>query len=680
MGTASTIGNNGKNNSSVKKSIGKTLLMCLLPVIIIGVVAIILILSFNAKATIEDVSLMDLQAETQANAYNIGTGFRMLLAKFGQYCDTMEQVPFEDEEAILKYIEPSTNYTIINNTGIYIGYEDDTYVFANHTIQAPDWKPTQRDWYKLAQGHETFIESDPYVDSSTGQLCVSFVRQNSFYNGMEGVCAVDVFLGDIQNEASKYTPMKTGNSMILAGDYIISYVNQDLNGKKISESGNAFLSSVKAYIDSGSTAVTKIKNPLSGLEYYVCYYNIQGTSWNMVSSVPVNDVLASSNRFMIIAMIAMIALIFIITVIILITISRVITKPVNSLSNSILKISSGDFTTQMPQDKGDEIGLISKEMENYVQVMNDTISNIQERAEQLQFDSNSSKDASSKMTEGANEQSKSMEQIQTTMDDISNAVGELANNATMLAQSVAELTDNGNKTNEIMLSLVDQAEVGQNDMSNVQKNMEVITSSMSDMNDVVSTVGDSADKITEIVEMIDSISEQTNLLSLNASIEAARAGEAGKGFAVVADEIGKLAQNSQEAAKEISDIIAEITNLIKDLAEKSQANMEAITNSSGAVSKAGDSFSKINQELNSTADTMRNMIGMMANVNDIASSVAAISEQQSASSEEITATVANLAVSAQEIADESKGVENVANSVSDSAISINELLSRFTIR
>ena len=119
MGSAST---NGNNNYSVKKSIGKTLLMCLLPVIIIGVVAIILILSFNAKATIEDVSLMDLQAETQTNAYNIGTGFRMLLAKFGQYCDTMEQVPFEDEEAILKYIEPSTNYTIINNTGIYIPY------------------------------------------------------------------------------------------------------------------------------------------------------------------------------------------------------------------------------------------------------------------------------------------------------------------------------------------------------------------------------------------------------------------------------------------------------------------------------------------------------------------------------------------------------------------------------
>ena len=663
----------------VKRSIGKTLLIYLLPIIVVGIVGIIVFISYNARQIITEISLMDLKAEGQANGGELGSVFEMLTAKDGQYCDTLERVPFEDHNAMLKYVEPSADYNTVENTGIYIGFSDDSYFFANHQVQPADWRPTQRGWYEEGKDQETFVCTEPYVDANNGELCVTFVRNVNFVNGEFGVAAVDVFLTDLQEKVNALTPMKTGGSMVLDGDYIISYFDAEKNGTLVSESGSKYLEQVKALVESGNTEVVTINQDSTNTDYYVCVSAIPGTTWSLISSVAVDDVMAEANHFMLISLFAMIALVVIVTTVILVTINRVITKPVGGLSSSILKISDGDFTTKMPDDKGDEIGLISKEMQRFVQIMNGAIGSIQGRAEKLQEDSETSKDASSKMSTEAGDQSVSMGQIQETMDDISNAVGELAENATNLAHAVSDLTDNGNSTNDTMIALVDQAKIGQEDMTEVQRSMDNINESMSEMNDVVVTVGESAKQITDIVQMIDSIAEQTNLLSLNASIEAARAGEAGKGFAVVADEIGKLAQNSQDAAKEIGDIIKQITGLISDLADKSQRNMESINASGEVVEKAGTSFSKIYDDLNQAASVMQDMIHMMGEVNDIAASVAAISEEQSASSEEITATIYTLTESANQIATESQGVEDVANSVSDSALAINDELSKFKI-
>ncbi|MBE5910802.1 methyl-accepting chemotaxis protein [Pseudobutyrivibrio sp.] len=663
----------------VKRGIGKTLLLTLLPIVVIGIAGIIVFISYNARAVITEISLMDLKAEGESNAKTLGAEIQQLTAKAGQYCDTLENVYFEDHDAMLKYIEPSADYDAIENTGIYIGFSDDSYFFANHQIQPDDWRPTERGWYAQGMDQETFVCTEPYIDANNGQICVTFVRNINFYNGEFGVAAIDVFLTELQEDVSTLTPMKTGGSMVLDGDSIISYFDANLNGTLVSESGSKYLEEVKSFVESGSDEVIVINQDSTNTDYYVSAANIPGTTWTLISSVAVDDVMADANHFMLISLTVMILLIIVIVAVILVTINKVITKPVKGLSNSILRISDGDFTTKMPKDKGDEIGLISKEMDRFVQIMNGAISSIQGKAEQLQEDSETSKNASGKMSTEAGDQSVSMGQIQETMDDISNAVGELAENATHLAHAVSDLTDNGNSTNDVMLALVDQAKIGQEDMTEVQKNMARITESMGEMNDVVVTVGDSAKQITDIVQMIDSIAEQTNLLSLNASIEAARAGEAGKGFAVVADEIGKLAQNSQDAAKEIGDIIRQITGLISDLAEKSQHNTDSINESGEAVEKAGTSFNKIYDDLNSAADTMKNMISMMGEVNDIASSVAAISEEQSASSEEITATIYTLTESANQIATESQGVETVANSVSDSALAINDELARFKI-
>jgi methyl-accepting chemotaxis protein len=667
------------NKPKLKRSISKTLLTVILPVVAIGILVIIIFLNNQASSSMIELSKMDLQAETESNARELGTPFQMLTAKYGEYADTLENVAFADKQAIADYIAPSVNYQPVANTGIYIGFDDGSYLFANGTIQADDWDPRTRDWYAIGMENDTFIVTDAYTDSSTGELCVTYTRRVDMYDGSKAVMAMDVFLSDLQTKVNELTPMTTGRSAVYSPTQFISYSKDEYNGTLISENPSNYLNDLLeyAYNDNETDVVERTMDV--GTTNYVAKYAIPGTTWVMLSVVSEDDVLAKSVKFRNIAILFMVIVLAVIIAIVLFAIQKIIAKPVGQLSDGIIKVSEGDFTTVLPKGKGDEIGLISEEMSNYITKMKETIRGIQERADRLLTDSGASKEASNFMTNEANDQSVSMGQIQEAMDGISRAVTELAENATDLAQSVSELTSKGHSTNDVMLDLVKQAEVGQKDMTSVEQNMGHITDSMSEMNDVVNVVRESAEKINEIVDMIDSIAEQTNLLSLNASIEAARAGEAGKGFAVVADEIGNLATNSQDAAKEIATIISEITSEIVKLSDKSQNNMSAIGESSEAVKKAGESFQLIYGELDNAAGTMSSMIEMMNSVNDIASNVAAISQEQSASTEEVMATVENLAESATDIAGTSKNVEDAANSVSESAETIHGALSQFKI-
>ena len=673
-------GSNKKSQKGkgAKRSISSKLLVILLPMITIAILFIILFLSGQARKIIIETSENSLEQETVANANMFAGDIGKFIGQLDALAITLQQFDFEDNAAILKFLtDESTKFSKDAPNGIYLALDDGSWIDPSGWEPDADYVAADRPWYQDGIKNSSFALGSPYLDSVTNSMVVPVARAITLADGRSGVAASDLSLASIMETVSGLSPMGHGTTILLDGDSILSYYEDSYNGSSVSEhSDDAFLQAL--YQNIASTGlVQEIK--VDGAKYFVDFEPVNGTSWTLISSVREKDVLQELNRFQIVCWVMAVIVILAIAIVMLKLISSIITKPVQELTDNIIRITDSDFTVNIDDSGNDEIGLMNKNMKKFITHMRTSLGQMRDETTQLSKEALSSRSSSENMNTQAKEQSDSMEQIRGAMDGMAGAVTELATNATELAGMVSDLTSEGSVADETMKNLVEKAGEGQRDMKVVTSSMDAIATAMKDMNDVVVDVEESAKQITGIVEMINSIAGQTNLLSLNASIEAARAGEAGKGFAVVATEIGSLANDSAEASREIGAIINEIRGQITNLAEKSAANMEEIDRSSTAVTTAGETFEEIFRDLDVTGASMKKMIGMMSEIDNIASSVAAISEEQSASSEEVTATVETLAISAGEVANESQNVTDSADTVAQSAGSINDFVATFRL-
>ena len=665
-------------NKQIKIRVSAKLLRVLMPMIAIAIILLMLITANRASSIIQTQAQGSLIKEGTANSLQIGGTIQELLNTYDTVASSVERATFEDDAALVKFLKPYLSFSDLTPNGIYIGLQDGTWLDASGWTPDANYVITERDWYVAGINCDHFTFGTPYMDENTHEMIVTMSRKVTLPGNRVGVAAVDISLGSIMAEVSELKPLGTGESMLLDGSHILSYSNSEYNGSDVSaHTDDAFLTQVAALVGKKNNTVSEVST--KGKTYFTTTDTIPGTTWTMISTVDKDDVLRELNQFFVFAVGAVVVVLVLIATVMIALSNRIIAKPVASLTETLQKITKGDFTAEVSDGGNDEIGYMNRCMKEYVEQMRETLMDMKHVTNTLSEEAGHSRDASNTLNEQANEQSSSMDQIHQAMEGVAQSVTELAMNATDLAQSVSEMTDQGNATNKTMDDLRIKARQGQEDMSTVQENMANISVTMEEMSAVVTRVDEATNKINTIIDMINAISSQTNLLSLNASIEAARAGDAGRGFAVVADEIGELAKQSAKATTEIGEIIETVTAEIQNLAERSNASVEQIAQSSNAVNATGKTFEEIFQSVGQTAETVSDMIAKMDKVNDIASTVAAIAEEQSASTEEVTATVETAANSAQNVADESKGVDESAVAVAHSATKIGEFVDSFVI-
>ncbi len=409
----------------------------------------------------------------------------------------------------------------------------------------------------------------------------------------------------------------------------------------------------------------------NGVEKWGGFYLSPTSDYLLVVSADESDIM-SVVRKMILTAVVSAALALIGCSILGYLVVRMMVKPIVRITQLVGKFADMDFTEDEAQLKlnmrKDETGSMSRAMTVLREELARIIMDLKEQSQKLFA-------ASDSLNQNAAETANTVEQVE-------KAVNEIAQGATSQAEETQKATENvilmGNmveETSEQVQDLIGNATEMKNsgdEATSILDALDKINQKASSAIDIIyeqtNTTNESAMKIREATSLITSIAEETNLLSLNASIEAARAGEHGRGFAVVASQIQKLAEQSNESARQIEQII---DSLISD-SDKAVATMDEVKKIMGTqsehVGKTGEIFSLVKEGIdgsidgvNKIADKTMQMDGARVNVVDVVQNLTAIAQENAASAEETSASVTEVSTIVYDISENASRLREIAD-------------------
>ncbi len=377
---------------------------------------------------------------------------------------------------------------------------------------------------------------------------------------------------------------------------------------------------------------------------------IPSLDWYIIAEIPHDEVYAGINQttqaLVVVNIILVLALIAAITLI-----ASSLSRPIQETANMLASIAEGDadLTQRLNTKRKDELGQLASSFNQFVEKMAMLVQQISSTSSSVNNVSLEVSESARRTEQGSKDQLYSVDMVATAITEMGATVKEIAQNATHTADASR---DSANEANQ-----------SQSTVSNTVNEIQSLDNELASASSVISELAEDITKISSTLAVISGISEQTNLLALNAAIEAARAGEQGRGFAVVADEVRMLAQRTQESTKEINEMISRLehgsSNAV-DAIEAGKQRCELVVQSS--------------QQINDSLESIRSAI---QRISDMSFQVATATEQQASVVEDLNQHIVSINDMANQTSAASQQNASACEDLSSQANKLSRLVSNF---
>ena len=464
---------------------------------------------------------------------------------------------------------------------VYIGKAERTFLLDNPAIDLPaDYDPTGRPWYQLAADKRDTAFTTPYIDATTNDLTITAVVPMLHNGQLTGVAGGDIEMATIAKIINEIDYLGFGFAILLDADgKMLSHPQKQFNDQPMADYFGNTLALQQEFVEVNIQGEQRLVSfiPVTG---------IKNVNWYLGVVVDPQLVYAQVDSFRNMALLYML-LGLVAVVVSMQLLLKVLMRPMVALNQTMEDIAQGegDLTRRLQINGQDEFAALSHAFNLFVEKIHASITQVKQTTVALE----QSIDSVLRQTQSALQVNG--EQVQRT-DSVATAINQLSSSA-------QEISGNAGHASQLASAASQTSGTSQQALNSNIRAIEALADKMQQAQQTMDSLEQYTASIGQVLEVIRGVSEQTNLLALNAAIEAARAGEAGRGFAVVADEVRQLAQRTQQSTQQVQGIISQLQAGAASAVGVMKASLSDSANSVQLAADAGTQMQAVTTAIDS---------------------------------------------------------------------------------